>query len=150
MKKFLTLFSLMGIMYVFIEVAFTSITSLQPRLVGQSSLWIMLVGGLAGVILGSYNGKSKTPYPFQVIYGALLIISIEFLSGLILNKYLGFNIWDYSSNRFNLLGQIDLFHSICWLILTPFVFWIDDVMRYYLYGSKYPDDIITYYRDILS
>lgn len=148
MNKNLTIFTLMGICYIFIEVAFSSIVSLKPALIGQSSLWMFLVGGLLGLVLGKMNEIKTTRnliYPFNIFVGAAMITCIELVSGIILNRWLGFNIWDYSGAKYNFLGQIDLVHSTCWVILTPFVFWIDDVMKHYMFEEPKPDKLYKYY-----
>ena len=148
MKNNLTIFTLMGICYVFIEVAFSSIVSLKPALIGSSSLWMFLVGGLLGVTLGKMNEIKFTRnliYPINIFAGAFVITLNELISGIILNKWLGFDIWDYSHATYNFLGQIDLVHSICWVFLTPFVFWVDDVMKHYMFEEPRPDKLINYY-----
>lgn len=148
MNKNLTIFTLMGICYIFIEVAFSSIVSLKPALIGQSSLWMFLVGGLLGLTLGKMNEIKTTRnlmYPFNILAGAAMITFIELISGIILNRWLGFNIWDYSGAKYNFLGQIDLVHSTCWVILTPFVFWVDDVMKHYMFDEPRPDKLYKYY-----
>ena len=38
--------------------------------------------------------------------GALIVTAYEFTVGLIVNVKLGWDIWDYSSIPFNILGQI--------------------------------------------
>ena len=148
MRKDLTIFTLMGICYVFIEVAFSSLVSLKPALIGQSSLWMFLVGGLLGFTLGKMNEIKTTRnliYPLNIFAGAAMITIIELISGIILNKLLGFDIWDYSSAKYNFLGQIDLIHSTCWVILTPFVFWVDDVMKHYMFDEPRPEPLFKYY-----
>jgi uncharacterized membrane protein len=148
MRKDLTIFTLMGICYVFIEIAFSSIVSLKPALIGQSSLWMFLVGGLLGLTLGKMNEIKTTRnlmYPFNILAGAAMITLNELISGIILNIWLGFDIWDYSSVTYNFLGQIDLVHSLCWIALTPFVFWVDDVMKHYMFEEPKPDKLFKYY-----
>ncbi len=51
------------------------------------------------------------------LIGAGIITFYEFLSGLILNLWLGRNIWDYSSLHGNILGQICPQFSFCWFLL---------------------------------
>jgi len=148
MRKGLTIFTLMGICYIFIEIAFSSIVSLKPALIGQSSLWMFLVGGLLGLTLGKMNEIKTTRnlmYPFNILAGAAMITLNELISGVILNIWLGFNIWDYSSATYNFLGQIDLVHSMCWIVLTPFVFWVDDVMKHYMFEEPKPEALYKYY-----
>ena len=148
MKQNLTVFSLVGILYVFIEVGFTAIEKAQLSLIGQSSLWMMLVGGLMGVVLGklnSFDSFMKRNHFVNILIGATAITLMELISGIVLNIWLGFNIWDYSESSINFLGQIDLLHSICWILITPFAYWIDDVIKYYIYQNPKPKPVICYY-----
>lgn len=144
--KNLTIFILMGIVYVCIEVFFSAFTSLHWRLTGSSSVWMFIVGGYLGMAVGAWsNYKHKLKYPLDIIAGAGLITLIELVSGIVLNIWLKFNIWDYSSSKFNFLGQIDYIHSTCWLLLTPIIFWLTDVIRHYLFGEPRPQPFFNYY-----
>ena len=148
MKRALTIMALMGIVYMAIEVSFSALVELKWRLVGSSSLWMMLVGGTLGISLGSFNESkegSSVPYKLRVFLGMFTITAIELISGCILNLWCKFDIWDYSRAPLNLLGQIDIIHSTCWLLLTPFVFWSDDVLRHYLYEEAKPLSLGAYY-----
>lgn len=147
-RKDVTIFALMGILYVFIEVAYSSIVSMDPALIGGSSLWMMLVGGLLGVTLGKLNQMSwfnRLHHAITVLIGVVAITGIELVSGIILNRWLGFDIWDYSDSSLNLLGQIDWVHSLCWVAITPLAFWADDVLRHYLFDAPKPPALISYY-----
>jgi uncharacterized membrane protein len=153
MKKLITIFSLTGIMYVFMEVAYTSIITGQARLVGHSSLWMMLVGGMLGVVLGLINERKSLKnidYRLKVLIGGACITALEFVSGCILNLWLGFDIWDYSKAFGNLLGQIDVLHSFYWMGISPFVFWTDDVIRHYIFKEEKPKSLFSYYKRIIK
>ena len=145
--KNLTIFILVGIVYVCIEVFFDALTTGQARMVGYSSVWMSFVGGFMGLSLAQFNKyKSiKLFYPINIILGGALITFTELISGIILNKICKFNIWDYSSSTYNFLGQIDALHSICWLIITPFGFWLDDAIKHYMFGDKKPAPFYKYY-----
>ena len=89
MNKNLTIFILMGICYVFIEVAYGSIVSMKPALIGSSSLWMFVVGGILGLTLGKMNEIKCTRnliYPINILVGGAVITFNELISGLILNK----------------------------------------------------------------
>ena len=146
MKK-LTIFTIVGIVYVCVEVFFSAITSMQLRLTGQSSVWMFMLGGVIGVILSQLNKfKSiKLYYPINVILSGLLITLAELASGIILNRICKFDIWDYSSSKYNFLGQIDALHSTCWILISPFGFWLDDAIEYYMFGGKKPASLFAYY-----
>lgn len=104
-------------------------------------------GGLIGVLLGSLNNTKKLyiKYPWDIVAGGLIITACELTSGIVLNRWLGFNIWDYSHAKYNFLGQIDLLHSTCWFILSPIVFWLDDVIRFYMFNEKRPASLGAYF-----
>lgn len=126
---------------------------MSPRLVGFSSLWMFIVGGTLGVFLDILNEIKvlrAINYKLRVIMGASAIVCLEFISGVILNMFLKFDIWDYSKNPFNLLGQIDLLHSLYWFIITPFGFWVGDIIRYYIFDEEKPEDIIYYYTRLIK
>ena len=154
MKNFI-IFCMMGVCYVCIEVFFSAISDALNygsfRLVGASSIWMFCEGGLLGIVISGFNNQKKTriSYPFDILLGGLFITLCELLSGLLLNKLCGFNIWDYSQSTYNFLGQIDLLHSVCWLLLTPVILWVDDVIRFYVFGEKRPQSVFAYYiRDV--
>jgi len=155
MKKLIVLFVLMGILYVFFEVAFGAFSKLfagEFQLVGASSLYMLIVGGFLGVTLGIFNTSNWVRKTFNVfvqsLIGAVLITLIEFISGCILNIGLGFNLWNYSMFSLNLCGQVCLPFSIIWFLICPFIFWCDDALRFFLYkeGSYY--NLLAVYKDL--
>ena len=54
--------------------------------------------------------------------GALVITSYEFIVGCIVNLWLGWRVWDYSSLPGNLLGQICPLFSLIWFFLCAPLF----------------------------
>ncbi|MCL2484394.1 MAG: putative ABC transporter permease [Firmicutes bacterium] len=56
----------------------------------------------------------KTPW-VAFVSVAVAINAAEYFGGLVCNKYLDLNLWDYSKYPFNLHGQICLTHSIGWV-----------------------------------
>lgn len=144
------LFLIMGLVYMAIEVSYGALISLNPSLKGSSSLWMLLVGGLCGSVLGLLNeaccSLKDWPRFLLVLFGALLVTLIELASGCVLNLWWGLDLWDYSKSPFNFLGQINLMHSCLWVLLTPTAFWLDDAIRHYVFGERKPAAWITYYR----
>lgn len=69
---------------------------------------------------------------------AIIITFIEFVSGCILNIWLGLNIWDYTDEPFNILGQINLKHSFYWFLLSSIGIILDDYIRYFLFREEKP------------
>jgi uncharacterized membrane protein len=106
-------------------------------LIGYSSLWMIPIGGFLGMILGSLNTVNWINHHinifWQSICGTVIILIVEFITGLILNCFFKLNLWDYSQKSFNMYGQICLWFGLIWLVFCPFIFWADDMLRLYLY-----------------
>jgi len=141
------IFLMTGIIYIFMEVVFTSLLTdemikkyefkettgtssikeiKKASLIGFSSGWMCIIGGISGLSLfGIYKLINKRfNIFFASILGAVIINIIEFISGVILNLNFKLNIWDYSNQYFNLLGQICLSHSFIYLLfICPVSFW---------------------------
>lgn len=81
--------------------------------------WTMAVtGGLCflGLFIISVKGRNL-PLLWQCLAGSVLITAIEFCAGCIVNLLLGWNVWDYSTLHFHLMGQICLAFSVVWFFL---------------------------------
>ena len=100
---------------------------------------MFLVGGICFILIGLINEITpKIALLKQMGMSAIIITLIEFISGCILNIWLGLNIWDYTDEPFNLLGQINLKHSLYWFLLSSVGIIIDDYIRYLLFGDDKP------------
>lgn len=126
----LVLIGVGGLIYVLIELAFR----------GRSHWTMFVVGGLCFWLIGLINEIIPWEMPLwkQCIIGAVIVTTVEFLSGCIINLWLGWNIWDYSDMPFNLFGQICLPFSIAWVGLSAVAIVIDDYLRYWIYGEEKP------------
>ena len=74
----------------------------------------------------------------QCIIGSFVVTGIEFVSGCIVNLWLGWNVWDYSNMPLNLLGQICLPFSLLWVLVSGIAVILDDHLRYWLFGEEKP------------
>ena len=104
------------------------------------SHWTMFfVGGICFVLVGIINEATpKIPLLQQMILSAAIITAIEFVSGCILNIWLGLNIWDYSDEVGNVLGQICPGHTLYWFLLSLVGIVLDDYIRHYFFGEEKP------------
>ena len=104
------------------------------------SHWTMFfVGGICFILIGAINEITpKMPLVRQMFVSAFVITAVEFLSGCILNIWLGLNIWDYTHETFNLCGQISLKHTIYWLMLSSIGIILDDYIRWLLFDEEKP------------
>jgi len=98
-----------AILYTLIEIAYR----------GYSHWSMTLTGGVCLMSLYKFyvinKGKSIVLYAFV---GMLMITLIEFYVGIIVNIMLGWNVWDYSNMKWDVLGQICPFYSFIWFILS--------------------------------
>lgn len=131
MKKYFETF----IEYVFLLILGGSIYyGIEILYRGYSHLSMILVGGLCFIEIGLINEVLSWDMKFwkQVLIGDILVLITEFVSGVILNIWLGLNVWDYSNLPFNLLGQICLPFAIMWLPIVAVAIVLDDWVKYIL------------------
>ena len=105
------------------------------------SHWTMfLLGGICFIALGLINELLSwdTPLISQMVIGSLIITTLEFITGCIVNLWLGWNVWDYSNLPYNLLGPISLFSSIGWIGLSLVGIVLDDFIRWKWFGEEKP------------
>lgn len=101
--------------------------------------WTMgVVGGLCTVLIGLINEyfPKDTPLLVQAPIASLIVTELEYISGYILNIYLGLNIWDYSQMPLNVDGQVCLPASLLWMFLGMVAVILDDAVRS-LFGEEY-------------
>ena len=106
--------------------------------------WTMFfLGGLCFVALGLINEIISWEMLMwqQMVIGACIITGLEFITGCIVNLWLGWNVWDYSSIPGNFLGQICPQFLALWLLVALAGIMLDDWLRYWLFGENKP-----YYR----
>lgn len=107
---------------------------------GYSHISMFFVGGICFIAIGAIN--EYIPWEMgliqQSIIGACLVTGIEFVSGLILNIWLGLGIWDYSNLPFNIMGQICLPFFFAWIALSCVAIVLDDYLRYWLFKEEKP------------
>jgi uncharacterized membrane protein len=131
-RKNIIIFVVFGTIYINIEVLFRALQYYEdfgPALIGYSSLWMFLVGGLSALLVGLINENFKMPLPLECLLGGLIITLIELISGLVLNKWLGFYLWDYTDMPLNIEGQVSLLFSAFWIMLVPCIHFLDDLLR---------------------
>ena len=81
--------------------------------------WTMgVVGGLCFSFIYKVNSVfKKGSLMLKCFIGSGVITVVEFISGVVINIILKWNVWDYSSFRFNIKGQVCLLYSVLWFIL---------------------------------
>ena len=81
-----------------------------------------IAGGLCFLVLYKLFKKYKNLKILnKCLLGSLVITCIEYFFGIVLNKILKLDIWDYSDMPFNISGQVCLLYSFLWAILCLLV-----------------------------
>ena len=123
MKRVITLWALLGAAYVALETLWR----------GYSHPSMFIVGGLCGVLVGALNQAPRfysAPVALQAAAGAAVVLAVEFVSGCVLNLWMGLGVWDYSELPGNVLGQICPAFGLLWFLLMPFAIWAEDTARW--------------------
>jgi uncharacterized membrane protein len=138
MKKRIIHFALLGWAFLLVEYFFRCV-SYDTNTFHPALLLMFFVGGLSALLIGQLNESSwvnrNINIFWQSIIGMVIILCVEFVSGVILNLWLGLGIWSYANYPGNLLGQICPQFAAIWFLMCPFGFWLDDVIRYYVEGG---------------
>ena len=116
-----------GISYGIMEILFRGYTH-----------WSMLVtGGICFFIFYLINFSLETHnLLIRCIFSTLIITTLEFIVGYIVNIVLKWNVWDYSHMPYNIKGQICLGFSGIWLILGIPMTILSDKLREILYFKQ--------------
>ena len=128
--KYLLLGAIGSIIYMSLEILWRGYTH-----------WTMgVLGGICFICLGLINEllSWKTPLVLQMLIGSTIITILEFITGCIVNIWLGWNVWNYSNLPLNLLGQICVPFSILWYFVSAIGIVIDDYIRYIYFDEEYP------------
>ena len=134
--QFLILFDVGGSVYVMIELLWR----------GRSYPSMFVLGGICFYLIGMINEKYPWDMPLisQMFISSIIITTLEFIFGIILNIVLKLGIWDYSQMPYNLCGQICLLFSILWFLLSAVAIVVDDLIRWRWFGEKKPRYHILY------
>ena len=113
---------------------------LETTFRGYSHWTMTILGGLCFALIGGMNEYFPRDMALleQGIAGGCLITGVELAAGLVLNRFLGLWIWDYSRMPFNLWGQICLPFSLLWVAVAMGAVVLDDWLRWVLFGEKMP------------
>ena len=125
-----------GTAYYFLEVVWKLLREEPERI-----SWTMLVVAVILCIPVERCGAElpwSCPLWLQGLACAALVTAVEFAAGLVLNLWLGLDIWDYSHLPFNLMGQICLQFFLVWWGLCFVFIPVFDWMRWTVEGREQP------------
>jgi len=80
--------------------------------------WTMcMAGGICFSMIYALNDRAHWPFIGKCAYGATFITLVEFQIGCVVNLMLGWDVWDYSFVRGNIMGQICPRFTFVWFLL---------------------------------
>lgn len=93
--------------------------------------WTMAItGGICFLLLYTLNHKMAHAKLWKkCLVGSLVITTVEFTVGCIVNLMLGWNVWDYSRLGPNILGQVSLVYSLLWFLLCTPIMYLSDFLQ---------------------
>lgn len=117
------------------------------------SHWTMFVlGGICFVIIGllEYRLRYSRSYTWLMTVSSIIITSLEFFTGLIVNRWLGLGVWDYSGQPFNLMGQVCLLFSVIWYFLSYAAIVLNNYLRCWFFHEEHPHVLAQKLQEISS
>ena len=128
--EYIMLLLLGGSIYYMIEILYR----------GHSHISMFILGGICFILIGLINELLSWDMLFwtQVIIGDIIVLVLEFITGLIVNVWLGLGVWDYSNLPFNLMGQICLPFALLWLPIVAIAIVLDDYCKWFFFQGKKP------------
>lgn len=129
-SEYLFLWALGGALYYSFEVMFRGF-----------SHWSMFVLGGVCLVFIYVQGKVlgwQEPLWRQTVRCIIFVTAMEFITGIIVNKWLGYGVWDYSDQPLQLFGQICVPFMVIFSGLCVLGIFLSSWIAHYLYGEKKP------------
>ena len=106
------------------------------------SHWSMFVLGGICMVFFTVQGQMlhwQDPLWRQILRGTIFITAMEFITGIIVNKWLHLQVWDYTDQPFQLFGQICLPFALIFSGLCALGILLSGYLLYWLYGEEKPN-----------
>lgn len=129
-SEYLFLWAIGGTVYYSLEMCFRGF-----------SHWTMFVLGGICLVFFTVQGQMlhwEEPMWRQILRCTIFVVSAEFITGIIVNKWLHLAIWDYSTMPLQLFGQICLPFAILFSGLCAVGIWLGGNLLHWLYGEEKP------------
>ncbi len=87
---------------------------------GRTHYSMAIAGGVCLALIGRVccGRLRQRGLAVRCLAGSGIITGVELFTGLIVNRWLHFGVWDYSGAPLNILGQVCLPYSLLWAALT--------------------------------
>ena len=130
LSEYLFLWALGGSIYYGFEILFRGF-----------SHWSMFALGGFCLIFFALQGKMvhwEDPLWRQILRCIIFVTSMEFITGIIVNKWLHLNVWDYSDLPFQIFGQVCLQFAVIFSGLCAVGILLSGYLLYWVYGEEKP------------
>ncbi len=107
LKNF-SLFCFGGLLYGLIELAWR----------GRTHISMFCVGGLCFLLICKIATLKSISVPTMCVLCSFTITLIELAAGIVINIVLQLDVWDYTDQPLNILGQVCPVFSLFWLFLS--------------------------------
>lgn len=131
LSEYLFLWAVGGCLYYGFEILFRGF-----------SHWSMFVLGGVCLVFFTVQGRMvhwEDPLWRQVLRCIVFVTSMEFITGIIVNKWLHLAVWDYSRLPFQLFGQICLQFTVIFSGLCAAGILLGGYLLYWFYGEEKPE-----------
>ena len=104
------------------------------------SHWTMFVlAAVVFIMIGLLNEIwAKWNLLIQTLVGTDIATVLEFITGLVVNVILRWDVWDYSNLPGNIMGQICPQFMILWALIVVVAIVLDDVIRWKFFDEEKP------------
>ena len=104
------------------------------------SHWTMFVlAAVVFIMIGLLNEIwEKWNLLIQTLVGTGIATVLEFITGLVVNVILRWDVWDYSNLPGNIMGQICPQFMILWALIVVVAIILDDVIRWKFFDEEKP------------
>lgn len=99
---------------------------------------MFLLGGLCFYLVGGLDKRFRMPVLAQMLLGALIVTFFEFWTGILVNRVMHLNVWDYSHVPMNFMGQICVPFTLLWFPLSGIGIFCEDYLRHALFHEPLP------------
>ncbi len=106
--EFLIIYLIGAILYSTVEIIWRGYTHWTMVLTGGFCLMCIYIMNIV---------MKKFKFFIKCFFGMITITTVEFCVGCVVNRMLGWHVWDYSKFPLNILGQICLLYCAFWFIL---------------------------------
>ena len=131
LSEYLFIWALGGSLYYTFELVFRGF-----------SHWSMFVLGGICMVFFTVQGQMlhwQDPLWRQILRGTIFITVMEFITGIIVNKWMHLQVWDYTDQPFQLFGQICLPFALIFSGLCALGILLSGYLLYWLYGEEKPN-----------